>query len=155
MLVCSFAHAFVRSFFRSFVRSFASLFVWLVALFLRDSLVGNATARVIRNRIYEATGGQGSEKVSRKEGPRRPQGALEPKRPWEARIEPRRPWGTKIGTGCPRRPKCSPGGPLRQESSPGGPKSSESSPRGPSTLIDIPLSCNGGESAAGRVKTMP
>ena len=88
-------------------------------------------------------------KVSREEGTKKPQGALEPKRPWEARIEPRRPWGATIGTGCPRRPKCSPGGPLTQESSPGGPKSPESSPRGPSTLIDIPLSCNGANSAGG------
>ena len=41
------------------------------------------------------------EKVSRKQGPRRPQGALGPKRPWEARIEPRRPWGAKIGQDVP------------------------------------------------------
>ena len=46
-------------------------------------------------------------------------------------------------------------GAMFQESSPGGPKSPESSPRGPSTLIDIPLSCNGANAAGRRVKTMP
>ena len=69
MLVCFFfARAFFRSFVCSFVRSLVCLFVWLVALFLRDFLVGNATtARVIRNRIYEATGGK-SQDVGRQIG---------------------------------------------------------------------------------------
>ena len=67
MLVCFFGPC-VLSFVRLFVRSFACLFVWLVALFLRDFLVGiAATARVIRNRIYEATGGK-SQDVGRQIG---------------------------------------------------------------------------------------
>ena len=70
MLVCFFlpVRSFFRSFVRSFVRSLVCLFVWLVALFLRDFLVGNATtARVIRNRTYEATGGK-SQDVGRQIG---------------------------------------------------------------------------------------
>ena len=54
MLVCFFARAFVCSFVR--------LFVCLsLAFVLRNFLVGNATARVRRNRIYEKTGGKGKE----------------------------------------------------------------------------------------------
>ena len=65
---CACLFFFARAFFSSFVCSFACLFVWLVALFLRDFLVGNATtARVIRNRIYEATGGK-SQDVGRQIG---------------------------------------------------------------------------------------
>ena len=66
MLVCFVARAFFLSFVRPFI-PFIPSFVF-VALFLRDFLVGNATtARVIRNRIYEATGGK-SQDVGRQIG---------------------------------------------------------------------------------------
>ena len=69
MLVCFLP---VRSFFRPFVRSCLCLFVCVLVrsiFVLRDCLVGNATARVIRNRIYEATGGK-SQDVGRQIGHR-------------------------------------------------------------------------------------
>ena len=44
---------------RLFVRSFVSLFSF--SFVLRNFLVGDATARVRRNRIYEKTGGKGKE----------------------------------------------------------------------------------------------
>ena len=47
---------------RSFVRACVRLFVYLSFGFvLRSFLVGNTTARVRRNRIYEKTGGKGKE----------------------------------------------------------------------------------------------
>ena len=47
---------------RAFVCSCVRLFVYLSFNFvLRNFLVGNATARVRRNRIYEKTGGKGTE----------------------------------------------------------------------------------------------
>ena len=46
----------------SFVRACVRLFVYLSFGFvLRSFLVGNTTARVRRNRIYEKTGGKGKE----------------------------------------------------------------------------------------------
>ena len=81
-LICLFVSSFVRCFVgslvrslfaclcaclfflpvRSFVRSFVCLFVCLsLAYVLQHFLVGNATARVRRNRIYEKTGGKGKE----------------------------------------------------------------------------------------------
>ena len=60
-VVCLFVRFFVF-FARAFVCSFARLFVYLsFAFVLRNSLVGNATARVRRNRIYEKMGGNGKE----------------------------------------------------------------------------------------------
>ena len=145
-------HSFLRSFFPSFVRLLVRLFVYLfvVCFLLRDIHVGNATARVRRNRIYEATGGKG-QKVSRKEGRRRSQGCLGPKR-----VKPRRPCGGQESRqDVPGNQKCSPGGPMRQKSSLRGPRSSESSPGGPSTLIYVPLCQLGPVPAEVRVKTMP
>ena len=63
MLVCFFARAFACSFVRFFV-------CLSLAFVLRNFLVGNATARVRRNRIYEKTGGKGKE-VGRQIGHRR------------------------------------------------------------------------------------
>ena len=72
MLVCLSVRSFVLLLFaclcaclffaRAFVCSCVRLFVYLSFSFvLRNFLVGNATARVRRNRIYEKTGGKGKE----------------------------------------------------------------------------------------------
>ncbi len=73
-----------------FVRSFVCL---SLAFVLRNFLVGNATARVRRNRIYEKTGGKGKD------------------------------IGRQIGPGSNRSSDLNAGGHQRQDSSLGGPKS--------------------------------
>ena len=124
---CLFVILPVRSFDRSFFLSFARLVVCLfVCLFmylsfafvLRDFLVGTATARVIRNIIYEKTGGKGKE-VGRQntKSPRKQQEfRFKRRRPPKARCQLRRP---QIP---PRRPYSSSEGPRKQESSPKQPK---------------------------------
>ena len=71
MLVCFFARAVVCSFVRSFV-------CLSLAFVLRDFLVGDATARVRRSRIYEKAGGKGKE-VGRQIGHHRTAKHKEPK----------------------------------------------------------------------------
>ena len=59
---------------RSFVRSYVC---FSFAFVLRNFLVGHATARVSRNRIYEKTGGKGKE-VGRQVGHHRTAKHTEP-----------------------------------------------------------------------------
>ena len=72
LVVCLFVFLPVRSFVRSFV-------CLSLAFVLRHFLVGNATARVRRNRICEKTGGKGKE-VGRQIGHHRTAKHKEPKK---------------------------------------------------------------------------